>query len=74
MPGSRTGDFDPRPWTVDHFTKDETLEVVRVRGIDLHTISNALGHSSLRVTENYLKGFDQHAIDDAMDELFGGEE
>ena len=46
-------------------------DLARVRGIDLHTISKALGHSSLTVTENYLKGFDQDAIDGAMDELFG---
>ena len=55
-----------------HLSRHSFADLARVRGIDLHTISKALGHSSLTVTENYLKGFDQDAIDGAMDELFGG--
>ena len=57
-----------------HIARHSFADLARVRGIDLHTISKALGHSSLKVTEIYLKGFDQHALDGAMDELFGGME
>lgn len=57
-----------------HIARHSFADLARVRGIDLYTISKALGHSNLSVTENYFKGTDQDALDGAMDELFGGKE
>jgi integrase len=42
-------------------------------GADVYTISKALGHSGLKATEHYLKGFDHAGLDQHMDELFGSE-
>ena len=36
----------------------------------VYAISKALGHANIKVTENYLKGFDEAGIDAKMDELF----
>jgi site-specific recombinase XerD len=40
------------------------------QGWDVAEISNALGHSGLKVTENYLAGFDDSDLDDKMSDLF----
>lgn len=38
---------------------------------DIYRISRALGHSSIKVTETYLKGFESSEITSAMDSLIG---
>jgi len=40
------------------------------RGIDLYSISKALGHSDLKITEQYLKSFDEEMLDTAMNSFF----
>ena len=46
------------------------VDYSRTKGLDLFTISKALGHSSIKVTENYLKGFDQEALDEKLEAMF----
>lgn len=40
------------------------------KGIDLYSISKALGHSDLKITEQYLKSFDEDMLDTAMNTFF----
>jgi len=35
----------------------------------VHAIKGALGHSSLNITERYLKGFDSHAVDEVIEKV-----
>jgi integrase/recombinase XerD len=53
-----------------HIARHSFADLARVRGIDLHTISKALGHSSIKVTEGYLAALDQRALDNALRNLF----
>lgn len=39
--------------------------------MDLYSISKALGHSDLKVTEGYLKDFDEELLDKSMEKLYG---
>lgn len=55
-----------------HIARHSFADIARQKGWDVYFISKALGHSSLKVTEQYLKGFDQAGLDQKMDELFGG--
>lgn len=54
-----------------HLARHSFADLARVRGIDLYTISKALGHADLKTTQHYLRGFDQEALDGAMKNLFG---
>lgn len=40
------------------------------RGMTLYDISKALGHSDLKITQEYLKSFDEEMLDKAMEGLF----
>lgn len=53
-----------------HISRHSFADYARREGVDLYSISKALGHSSLTITETYLKSFDNDAVDGAMDELF----
>ncbi len=39
-------------------------------GMDLYSISKALGHSDIKITELYLKSFDEEMLDSSMDKFF----
>lgn len=54
-----------------HVSRHSFADIARQKGWDVYLISKALGHSSIKVTENYLKGFDTDALDSHMDNLFG---
>lgn len=59
-----------------HVARHSFASVAQRKGWDVAEISQALGHSSLKVTEQYLKGFDDTDLDDKMSDLFssdGGE-
>ena len=56
-----------------HVAKHSFANIAQRKGWDVAEISQALGHSSLKVTEQYLKGFDDTDLDDKMSDLFGGE-
>lgn len=59
-----------------HVARHSFASIAQRKGWDVAEISQALGHSSLKVTEQYLKGFDDTDLDDKMSNLFtsdGGE-
>ena len=53
-----------------HIARHSFADIARARGWDIYSISKALGHANLKVTENYLKGFDTSALDEKMQALF----
>ena len=54
-----------------HIARHSFADVARKKRIDLYDISEAVGHSSLRVTEQYIASFDDNSLDNAMDKIFG---
>ena len=54
-----------------HVSRHSFADYARKKGMGVYNISKALGHSSIKVTENYLKGFDAESLDTEMDNLFG---
>lgn len=54
-----------------HIARHSFADIARTRGWDVYSISKALGHASIKVTENYLRGFDTAALDEKMNDLFG---
>ena len=53
-----------------HVSRHSFADIARQKGWGVYLISKALGHSSIKVTENYLKGFDAEALDAEMENLF----
>lgn len=57
-----------------HIARHSWTEKARTGGLDLYSISKALGHSNLTTTETYLKSFDAEALDEHMRRLFEDEQ
>jgi len=55
-----------------HMSRHSFADLARRKGWDVYRISKALGHKDLKVTENYMKGFDAESVDADMEKLFGG--
>jgi len=53
-----------------HIARHSFADYARQKGMSLYDLSKALGHSSLSITEAYLKSFDEESLDSAMDDLF----
>jgi len=53
-----------------HVSRHSFAQHALKNGLDLYDISKALGHSSLTVTEGYLKSFDEEKLDKSMAVLF----
>ena len=53
-----------------HIARHTFANLARKKGMKLYDISKALGHSSLKITEQYLSNFNNDSLDDAMDKLF----
>lgn len=53
-----------------HVSRHTWSEIARKKGMNLYDISKALGHSSLSITENYLKDLDTTSLDKQMQNLF----
>ena len=53
-----------------HVSRHSWADFARRKGMSVYTISKILAHSSLKVTEGYLKGFDSESIDSEFDKLF----
>ncbi|MEL6769447.1 MAG: site-specific integrase [Bacteroidota bacterium] len=49
-----------------HLSRHSLAGYLLDQGTDVHTIQRILGHSSVRVTEQYLRGFERSTADDAM--------
>lgn len=53
-----------------HVSRHSFAHYALKKGMSLYAISKALGHSQLRVTEEYIKSFDEELLDEGMDQLF----
>lgn len=53
-----------------HVSRHSFAQYALKKGIDLYAISKALGHSDLKITEQYLKSFDEEKLDESMNKLF----
>ncbi len=53
-----------------HVSRHSFADYARRKSGNLYAISKTLGHSSLQITQSYLKSFDQDAVDQLADELW----
>jgi len=53
-----------------HVSRHSFAHYALKKGMDLYAISKALGHSRLKVTEEYIKTFDEELLDQSMNQLF----
>lgn len=53
-----------------HVSRHSFAHYALKKGMDLYAISKALGHSDLKVTEEYIKSFDEELLDKSMNQLF----
>lgn len=53
-----------------HISRHSFADYARTKSGNLYAISKTLGHSSLQITQTYLKSFDQDAVDQLADELW----
>lgn len=53
-----------------HCSRHSFANYALQKGMDLYSISKALAHSDLKITEEYLKSFDEELLDQSMDKLF----
>jgi integrase/recombinase XerD len=54
-----------------HVSRHSWAHFSLTKGMDLYSISKALGHSDLAVTQDYLKSFDEELLDKSMKGLYG---
>ena len=53
-----------------HVARHTFADLARRNGWSVYDVSRALAHSSIKVTDTYLQGFDEERLDKKMDELF----
>lgn len=54
-----------------HLARHSLADFLRRKGWSVYDISKMLAHSSISVTERYLKGFDSDDLDEKMESAFG---
>lgn len=54
-----------------HSSRHSFANIARKKKADLYSVSKALGHKSLKVTEMYLASFDEEALDETMEMVLG---
>lgn len=54
-----------------HSSRHSFSNIARKKKADLYSISKALGHKSLKVTEIYMASFDEEALDETMKMVLG---
>ena len=54
-----------------HSSRHSFSNIARKKKADLYSISKALGHKSLKVTEMYLASFDEESLDETMQMVLG---
>ena len=54
-----------------HVARHSFADFARRQSGDIYAVSKALGHTSLQVTQNYLKTFDKDAVDKLTSRLWG---
>lgn len=60
------------PYVGFHGARHSFADVLRQNGASVYTISKALGHSSIAVTETYLAAFGRADVEVEMRSTFGG--
>lgn len=53
-----------------HVSRHSFAHFALKKGMNLYSISKALGHSDLKITEQYLKSFDEEKLDTDMEDIF----
>lgn len=53
-----------------HIARHSFADIARKKGMKIYDISKALGHTSLAITEKRLSGFDDDALEGAMERIF----
>lgn len=56
-----------------HVARHSWADLARQGGWDVYSISKVLRHSNLKITERYLATFDEEALSQKMQGMFGGE-
>ena len=54
-----------------HVSRHSFADYARKKTKDIYGLSKALGHSGIHITQQYLSDFDQDAVDQTMDDVFG---
>jgi site-specific recombinase XerD len=54
-----------------HVSRHSFSQYALKKGLDIYTISKALGHTDIKVTQAYLSDFDEELVDKSMEKLFG---
>lgn len=54
-----------------HVSRHSFSQYALKQGMDIYSISKALAHGDLKVTQEYLNSFDEDLLDNSMDKLFG---
>ncbi|GAB5518818.1 MAG: hypothetical protein RhofKO_10690 [Rhodothermales bacterium] len=54
-----------------HVARHSFADYARTKSPNLYAISKTLGHANLKITETYLRSFDQQAVDALGAELWG---
>lgn len=55
-----------------HIARHTFSDIARQKNVNIYDISKALGHSSIKQTESYLKSFDEGSLDSAFNKVFEG--
>ena len=53
-----------------HIARHSFANLANKKGVGIYSLSKMLGHSDLKITETYLKSFDEELIDQEMDNIF----
>jgi integrase/recombinase XerD len=54
-----------------HVARHSFSQYALKKGLDLYSISKALGHTDIKITQEYLASFDEEILDKSMEGLFG---
>lgn len=55
-----------------HVARHSFADFARTSGMNIYDISKALGHTDIKITQSYLKSFDETSLDAEMERLFNG--
>ncbi len=53
-----------------HVSRHSFADYARTSNMSIYDISKALGHSDIKITQDYLKSFDETSLDKGMEQLF----
>lgn len=53
-----------------HISRHSFANVALKKGMSIYSLSKSLGHAELKITETYIKSFDEELLDEEMDKIF----